>query len=65
MFSGEGERIPFVKAVDPVNKNVEDWMNEVEDMMRQSVRAALFKSIQDYPMIGPDLLIAEKKKTRV
>ena len=34
MFSGEGEKIGFVKNIDPVNKNVEDWMNEVEDMMR-------------------------------
>ena len=49
MFSAEGEKVNFVKMVDPNNKNVEDWMGEVEDMMRQSVRAALLKSIEDYP----------------
>jgi len=31
MFSAEGEKINFVKIIDPVSKNVEDWMNEVED----------------------------------
>ena len=31
MFSGEGERVPFVKIIDPVVKNVEDWMGDVED----------------------------------
>lgn len=41
MFSAEKERVGFVKALDPNKKNVEDWMGEVEDMMRMSVRAAL------------------------
>lgn len=41
MFSAEKERISFVTHLDPNNKNVEDWMNEVEDMMRQSVRYEL------------------------
>lgn len=31
MFSAEGEKINFVRIVDPNNKNVEDWMNDVED----------------------------------
>ena len=34
MYSAEGEKIDFVKIIDPNNKNVEDWMNEVEDQMR-------------------------------
>jgi len=34
MFSAEKERIPFVKFIDPNNKNVEDWMGELEDMMK-------------------------------
>lgn len=38
MYSGEGERVNFTKYIDPVNKNVEDWMNEVEEMMKKSVR---------------------------
>ena len=38
MFSAEKEKINFKEIVDPNAKNVEDWMGEVEDMMRQSVR---------------------------
>ena len=38
-----------MKIVDPNKKNVEDWMGEVEDMMKQSVRGALLRSIEDYP----------------
>jgi dynein heavy chain len=48
MFSAEGEKIDYVKVLDPNKKNVEDWMGEVEDMMKLSVRAALLKSITDY-----------------
>jgi len=41
MYSAEGEKVNFVHSIDPINKNVEDWMGEVEDMMRKSVRQAL------------------------
>jgi dynein heavy chain len=34
MFSAEKERVSFFKVVDPNNKNVEDWMGEVEEMMK-------------------------------
>ena len=33
MFSAEREKVDFVGLVDPVKKNVEDWMGEVEAMM--------------------------------
>ena len=52
MFSGENERVEFVKIIDPVNKNVEDWMGEVEDQMKISVRHKLKTSIFDYPKLG-------------
>lgn len=45
MFSAENEKISFVKIVDPNNKNVEDWMIDVEDQMKQSVRSALLQSV--------------------
>ena len=48
MFSAEGEKINYVHIVDPNKKNVEDWMGEVEDMMKLSVRAALLRSVEDY-----------------
>lgn len=48
MFSAEKERVGFVKPVDPVNKNVEDWMGELEDMMKASVRQAFFNAVENY-----------------
>lgn len=48
MFSAEKEKVDFVKFVDPVKKNVEDWMGEVEHMMCESVREALHNSVKDY-----------------
>jgi len=41
MFSAEKEKVGFSAIVDPIGKNVEDWMGEVEDMMKQSVRKDL------------------------
>lgn len=38
MFSAEKEKVDFVSEVDPNDKNVEDWMNEVEEMMRESIK---------------------------
>lgn len=52
MYSGEGERVSFTKPLDPVNKNVEDWMNEVENMMKKSVRNELHISVKEYPVIN-------------
>ena len=48
MFSSEKEKVPFKDPVDPNKKNVEDWMGEVEEMMRQSIRKCLHESILDY-----------------
>ena len=31
MFSAEKEKVAFVRPVDPLKKNVEDWMGEVEE----------------------------------
>lgn len=35
--------------MNPNEKNVEDWMNEVEDAMKQSVKYELNHSIEVYP----------------
>ena len=48
MFSGEGEKVDFVKKVDPKDRNVEFWMGDVEKMMVASVRNVLEFSIIDY-----------------
>jgi dynein heavy chain len=49
MLSAEKEEIGFVKHVDPNKKNVEDWMGELENMMKMSVRQSMLNSIEDYP----------------
>lgn len=48
MFSAENEKVNFTRPVDPIHKNVEDWMNEVEDQMKASTRHELFESAKDY-----------------
>lgn len=50
MFSGEGEKINFVKKIDPKDRNVEYWMGDVEKMMTMSVRQVLLKSVEEYPL---------------
>jgi len=48
MFSAEKEKVNFASHVDPVKKNVEDWMGEVETMMQLSIRHALFHAVKEY-----------------
>jgi dynein heavy chain len=51
MISAEGESVAMENPVNPNGKNVEHWMTEVEDMMRISIRAVMFKAIQDYTQV--------------
>ena len=50
MISGEGENVPFTRIIDPVASkgNVEDWLRQVEDVMLQSVKEVIEKSMSDY-----------------
>lgn len=48
MTSPEGEHVPFVQLIDPKNKNLENWMNEVLDGMTSAVRFNMLKSVVDY-----------------
>lgn len=48
MFSAEKEKVQFVKYVDPNKKPVEDWMGELERMMKKSVRKSLLTAIEQY-----------------
>ncbi|EQC40888.1 hypothetical protein SDRG_01953 [Saprolegnia diclina VS20] len=52
MISAEGETVAMATPVNPNGKNVEHWMTEVEDMMRVSIRAVMFKAIQDYTQVS-------------
>merc|ERR550514_2332515 len=48
MISKEKEQITCTEPVDPVGKNVEHWMDEVEKMMVVSVRDLMFQAVNDY-----------------
>jgi coproporphyrinogen III oxidase-like Fe-S oxidoreductase len=48
MLSAEHEKINLDKTIDPKGKNVEDWMTELEEQMKMSVRTVLLYSIKQY-----------------
>ena len=47
MKSGEGEVVPFSETLYP-RGNVEDWLLEVERVMRGSLRKIIGDSLLDY-----------------
>lgn len=47
MSSGEGEVVPFCEVLYPVG-NVEDWLLEVERVMRLSLKRIIEESLHDY-----------------
>lgn len=50
MKSSEGERIQYVKIIDPVaaKGNVEEWLKPVEEVMIKSVKDVIDKANLDY-----------------
>jgi dynein heavy chain len=53
MFSGENERIEFVKKVIPKG-NVENWLLEVESIMRKSVKQVIKDGLASYTVTERD-----------
>ena len=47
MFSGEGEAVPFCETLYPTG-NVEDWLLEVERVMRISLKKIIEDSLINY-----------------
>jgi dynein heavy chain len=56
MKSAEGERIQYVKIIDPVlaKGNVEEWLKPVEEVMIKSVKDVIDKSNLDYTKPGQE-----------
>ena len=50
MFSAEGEDVPFCELLYPTG-NVEDWLLEVERVMRLSLKDIIEKALNDYPQV--------------
>jgi len=51
MISGEGEKVPFTEVLRP-DGNVEDWLLEVERVMRESLRKILSDALEDYKTVS-------------
>lgn len=51
MFSGEGECVPFSNNLYPTG-NVEDWLLEVENTMRGSLREILHRALLEYAEVN-------------
>ena len=51
MFSGDGECVPFTETLYPKG-NVEDWLLEVERVMRKSLKQIIEDSLKDYKEVS-------------
>ena len=51
MFSGEGEEVPFCETLYPTG-NVEDWLLEVERVMRGSLKKIIEDSLINYKEVS-------------
>lgn len=50
MFSGDGEVVKFSEIIYPTG-NVEDWLLEVERVMRTSLKDIIRDSLVDYQQV--------------
>lgn len=50
MYSADGEDVDFTEEVYPKG-NVEDWLLEVERVMKESLRCTLGKALKAYPEV--------------
>ena len=60
MISGEGETVPFTERLYPEG-NVEDWLLEVEKVMRESLRKILSDALEDYQEVFVLYLLIESR----
>lgn len=51
MSSAEGEEVPFTEELYP-RGNVEDWLLEVENVMRTSLKKIISDSLKEYKEIA-------------
>ena len=51
MYSAEGEMVKFAENLYPTG-NVEDWLLEVENTMKSSLREILFQALQEYAEVA-------------
>lgn len=51
MYSGEGEVVDFRETLYPTG-NVEDWMLEIERVMKESLRLVIKESLANYKEVS-------------
>ncbi len=56
MFSGEGEVVKFCETLYPTG-NVEDWLLEVERVMKSSLKEIIREALLDYKEVPWNSLI--------
>lgn len=56
MYSGEGEEVPFCEILYPTG-NVEDWLLEVERVMRGSLKKIIEDSLINYKEVKCNILV--------
>lgn len=55
MFSGEDEEVDFAKTMYPTG-NVEEWMLEIENCMKESIRLIIKDALVDYKAVSTIIL---------
>jgi len=51
MFSSEGEEVKLQETMYPTG-NVEDWMSELERIMKETMRLTLKDALEQYPQVS-------------
>jgi dynein heavy chain len=58
MYSAEQEEVAFRKEIYPVG-NVEDWMCEIERVMRETLRQVIRDALEDYVTVSRNKLLKD------
>lgn len=62
MYSAEQEEVVFRKEIYPVG-NVEDWMSEIERVMRETLRQIIRDALDDYREVSSILIETKRTST--
>lgn len=61
MYSAENEEVLFRENIYPTG-NVEDWMLEIERVMKESMRQIIRDSLEDYKKVSNIIIIIKSQK---
>ncbi len=58
MYSAEQEEVAFRKDIYPIG-NVEDWMCEIERVMRETLRQVIRDALEDYNIVNKSMKLSK------